>query len=953
MDYSKTVNLLQTAFPMKADLPTREPERLKLWNESRLYQKIQDKNRDKPVFLLHDGPPYANGDIHMGHALNKVLKDFVVKYKTLAGFRSPYKPGWDCHGLPIEHQLFKQLGKNKHQVTRPELREKATEYALGWVEKQKEGFKRLGVLGDWDNPYLTLSKDYEASTVQAFYELYDKGFVYRGLKPGYWCVFDETALAEAEVEYAEKKSDSVYVRFKVDQSTLPSPFRERVAEGRERADTQDALTPALSPKGEGVESLYVLIWTTTPWTLPANTGLAFHPGENYVVLKVNNEGYIVAEKLAEKASKLLEKKWNAPVTVSTGAFKGEDVAGLIAENPLHGRESRAVTANYVTMEDGTGIVHIAPGHGVEDFGVGQANKLATLSPVDEAGRFDMNVGRAELVGKHVLKDANQAVMDLLGDNLIAHYSFTHSYPHCWRCKNPSIFRATEQWFLRVDDAFREGLLRQIDQVRWEPSYGVHRIKGMVEVRPDWCLSRQRHWGAPIAVYYCANKTCRAVLWDKELNKKIVDMIRAEGGTAWYSPHPDPLPQGERENACAKCGGTSFEKETDILDVWFDSGISWFAVVEKEFSQPKPQTIMYLEGSDQHRGWFQTSLIPSVALRGKAPYDVVLTHGFVVDGKGHKMSKSLGNVIGPQEIIEKYGADVLRLWVAMSDYREDVRMSQDIVKHVIDMYRRFRNTFRFLLQNTADFKQSEHALEFDRLEEVDRWIVMLFEETKQRVLKAYEAYEFHAVLGELNKFVAGPLSGFYMDAQKDRLYCEAPASPLRRSAQTSLALLLRGLCVLLAPLLSFTSEEAYEEFRKASAPGLPESVFLDALSELKSVSLDAGLLDRWSRVLDIRRLVNDELDKQRKLGVLKSSQEARLQINPVSLSEENQALLSRPFDWPFALQMASIDVIANGGTGIEIQATSFPKCERCWRHRQDVGQNAAHPALCGRCAAVVC
>jgi isoleucyl-tRNA synthetase len=930
---------------MKADLPTREPERLKLWNESRLYEKIQSQNKNKPTFLLHDGPPYANGDIHMGHALNKVLKDFVVKYKTLAGFRAPYKPGWDCHGLPIEHALFKQLGKNKHQVTRPELRAKAAEYALGWVEKQKEGFKRLGVLGDWDHPYLTLSKDYEASTVEAFYELYEKGFVYRGLKPGYWCAFDETALAEAEVEYAEKKSDSVYVRFKIKNEMLNA----QASNSNETQNPNDSKLKFLWDLMLEDLSLYVLIWTTTPWTLPANTGLAFHPAETYVVLRVNNDGYIVAEKLKDKASKLLEKKWNAPVTVLPQTFQGEDVVGMIALNPLHGRESRAVTANYVTMEDGTGIVHIAPGHGVEDFGVGQANKLPTLSPVDEAGKFNASVGREELVGKHVLKDANQAVMELLGDNLIAHTPFTHSYPHCWRCKNPIIFRATEQWFLRVDDAFRADLLKQIDAVRWEPSYGVHRIKGMVEVRPDWCLSRQRHWGAPIAVYYCASKECRAVLWNKDLNRRIVDIIRAEGGTSWYTGEPDLI----AKSVCAKCGGTSFEKETDILDVWFDSGVSWFAVIEKEFANPKPETVLYLEGSDQHRGWFQTSLIPSVALRGKAPYDVALTHGFVVDGKGHKMSKSLGNVIGPQEIVEKYGADVLRLWVAMSDYREDVRMSQDILKHVIDMYRRFRNTFRFLLQNTADFKIADHAVDYKNLEEVDRWILALFQETKERVMDAYEAYEFHVVLSELNKFVAGPLSGFYMDAQKDRLYCEAPASLLRRSAQTSLSHLLRGLCVLLAPLLSFTAEEAYEEFRKTSAPRLPDSVFLDELSELVSFPLDKALMQRWSRVLDVRRLVNDELDKQRKAGVVKSSQEAQLKINPAAMSEENKTLLDNPLDWPFALQMASVEIVSNGNAAIEIKASASAKCERCWRHRPDVGRVATHPTLCSRCASVVC
>ena len=921
IDYSKTVNLLQTAFPMKADLPVREPQMLERWQTMGLYEKVQRKNAGKKVFLLHDGPPYANGEIHMGHALNKVLKDIVVKYKSLSGFQSPYKPGWDCHGLPIEHQLFKQLGKSKHQVSRSEVRAKAAEYARGFVDKQREGFKRLGVMGEWDNPYLTLSDAYESRIVETFYELRDAGFVYKGLKPGYWCAFDETALAEAEVEYADKTSDSVFVRFKVKPETLPAAVKSQAA-----ADT------------------YVLIWTTTPWTLPANRGLAFHPDEKYVVLEKGGARYIVAEKLKGVAAKFDAAE--APCT----AFKGSDYVGLVAVNPLNGLDSRAVTASYVTMEDGTGIVHIAPGHGVEDFAVGQKWDLETASPVDERGLYTEAVGRPELVGKHVLKDANKAVMDLLGENLVYHLSFRHSYPHCWRCKNPIVFRATSQWFMEVSDAFRKTLIERIDAVRWEPAYGIHRIKGMVETRPDWCLSRQRHWGAPIAVFHCADKACGELLWDKALNAAIVTLIAEKGATTYYEMPEDELVSIDgKKRACGKCGKSAFRKEMDILDVWFDSGVSWHAVVEKEFSTPRPEAVMYLEGSDQHRGWFQTSLIPSVALRKKAPFDVVLTHGFVVDGKGHKMSKSLGNVISPQEIIKLYGADVLRLWVAMSDYREDVRLSQDIVKHMVDVYRRFRNVFRFLLQNTADFRWSTDRVETPKLEDVDRWMMGQFEELKIRVLKAYDAYEFHVVLSDLNRFAAVNLSGFYLDAQKDTLYCEAPTSPRRRSAQTVLAHLTRGLSLLLAPMLSFTAEEAYLELRAVSMPDLPGSVFLDDIASLPLTAADAAVADKWFRVFEVRSLVNDEMERQRKAGAIRSSQEAAVTLNRAALKP---GLLDATdgVDWAFVFQAASVSVenAAADAPSVRIERSSAIKCPRCWRHRPDVVLESEAPSLCSRC-----
>lgn len=922
MDYSKTVNLLQTEFPMKADLPKREPSMLDHWVKTRIQEKIRSRAQ-RPMFLLHDGPPYANGVIHTGHALNKILKDFVVKFKFLSGFSTPYKPGWDCHGLPIEHQLFKQLGKSKHQVTRSEFRKQAADYAKGFVDKQREEFKRLGVFGEWGNPYLTLDNDYEAGILEVFYALQKKGYIERSKKPGYWCAYDETALAEAEVEYEDKSSDSVFVRFAVKTETV-SPAVAKIL-----------------PKKH--ENLYVLIWTTTPWTLPANVGLAFHPEERYTTVEKSGAVCIVAEKRQKAVLSVLGDGW----TAGSATESGRAFVGVEAVNPIHGRATRAVTAGYVTMEDGTGIVHIAPGHGLEDFAVGLQWDLPVVSPVDASGKFDETVGHKDLIGKHVLKDANKAVMGLLGDNLLFHQTHRHSYPHCWRCKNPIIFRATEQWFLRVSDAFRRELLERIDNVSWEPSYGIHRIKGMVEQRPDWCLSRQRYWGTPIAVFYC--KECRSPLQDEALQKRIVEWVRKEGSNVWYDKTEEEFLTGFRFQ-CAGCGGKTFVKEMDIFDVWFDSGVSWYSVVEKNWGDQPKQT-MYLEGSDQHRGWFQTSLIPSVALRSKPPYDVVLTHGFVVDGKGHKMSKSLGNVIAPQEIIEKYGADVLRLWVAMSDYREDVRLSTDILKQIVDVYRRFRNTFRFLLQNTSDFRWADHHVPFERMEEIDRWILVHLEDVKRRALGAYADYQFHLVLSELNRFASVVLSGFYLDTMKDRLYCEPVASPLRRSAQTAFAAMLRTLSTLLAPLLSFTSEEAYRELRRVSLPDLPESVFLDEFSRLPSVTFDAALNDRWMSLLEIRSLVNDELDKKRKEGVLKSSQEALAVLHPTRLSEAQRAVFQHPgLDWPFLLQMAEVRIDDDSdSSAVELSPSAFQKCERCWRHRADVGAHLEHPTLCKRCA----
>jgi len=586
---------------------------------------------------------------------------------------------------------------------------------------------------------------------------------------------------------------------------------------------------------------------------------------------------------------------------------------------------------------------------VEDFGVGREWKLEVASPVDERGLYDKNVGREDLVGKHVLKDANKAVMAILGDNLVHHFSFKHSYPHCWRCKNPIIFRATSQWFLEVSDPFRQKLLAEIERgVRWEPAYGVHRIKSMVESRPDWCLSRQRHWGAPIAVFHC--RGCAELLWDVSLNAAIVKLIADEGATAYYEkPESELVALGGKQRTCVKCGGADFRKEMDILDVWFDSGVSWRAVIEKDFADLKPETVMYLEGSDQHRGWFQTSLIPSMALRGKAPYDIVLTHGFVVDGKGHKMSKSVGNVIAPQEIIKQFGADVLRLWVAMSDYSEDIRLSQDIVKHMVDIYRRFRNVFRFLLQNTADFRWDRDAVAVGDMPEMDRWLVNAFEELRVRMVeKSYADYQFQIVGAEINRFMSNELSGFYLDAVKDILYCGDVNSKERRSVQTALAMVARGLTMLLAPIISFTAEEAYGELKKTSWPDLLDSVFLDEYKTAKFCDFDAALHAKWTAIIGVRSRVNEELDKKRKEGILKSSQEASAVIGEALLGDKNAA--GPPVDWLFVLQMA--DVKTGPGDALSLEKTSHKKCERCWRHRADVGSHADHPALCTRCRGVV-
>jgi isoleucyl-tRNA synthetase len=935
INYSKTVNLPQTAFPMKGDMARREPQWLELWSKLGIYDKLQKQHKDDPLFILHDGPPYANGPIHIGHALNKILKDIIVKFKTLSGHRAPYIPGWDCHGLPIENQLMKDLKANKHTIERGKFRKEAARFASKYIELQKQEFIRLGIFGDWERPYLTMDPAYEAGTLKAFFELLDKDCIYRDKKPVYWCPYDETALADAEVEYEDKPSDSAYVRF-------PVSFTSEV----------DDMLDKLLDESAGVSAL---IWTTTPWTLPANVGLAFHPRERYVLVNIPKHGKCyVAERRVSALSLLL----GISLTPSGVSVRGEELVKRIqAQNPLTHQPSTAITAEFVSMEDGTGIVHIAPGHGEDDYTVGHLqNKLPIFCPVDERGRFTKEVGVPALEGKHVLRDANEAVLSLLeqAHALVHKEKIRHSYPCCWRCKNPVIYRATEQWFLSMEkDGLREQLVKSLESVRFTPPYGVNRIKGMLEVRPDWCLTRQRYWGTPLPVAYCT--ACGKPYFDKAFQAKVLEIISKEGSDAWFErPMSDFLPAGAK----CSCGKSDFKKEDDILDVWFDSGSSWKAVLEnkqkwKDFEGIQSETpVMYLEGSDQHRGWFQTSLIPSVALTGKPPFNQILTHGFVVDGEGQKMSKSLGNVISPQEVTKKYGADILRLWVGYSDYANEIRASDKILEQVTDSYRRFRNTFRYLLGNLVDFDPSKHSVSIDEMDEFDRWALHTNAELIRHCLKNYENYEFHKVMHGVTQFCINDLSGFYLDVQKDVLYCEALNSKLRRSAQTAFFGIAHTVGRLLAPILSFTMEEVWGELARMKLVS-EESVFLSSFSAKDLEKWIDARFDIWTyKYLPLRYHVNPKIEDGRKNSLWGSSSECEVRIG----SEHSAKDYIGERDGAWWARFLGVSKVTpndpNSFDQLNVLKAVGQKCPRCWRWREDVGQNKDFPELCARCANVV-
>ncbi|MFZ5648428.1 MAG: isoleucine--tRNA ligase [Bacillota bacterium] len=924
MDYGQTLNLPKTDFPMRGNLPEREPEIMKFWDEIDIYSKVSRKNSGKPKFILHDGPPYANGHIHLGHTLNKVLKDIIVKYHTMAGYDAPYVPGWDTHGLPIEQQAIKAMGINRHAFHPVEFRKKCKEYALKFVEIQKEEFKRLGVRGDWENPYLTLMSHFEATQIGVFGEMAKRGYIYKGLKPVYWCSTCETALAEAEVEYGEKHSPSIYVRFPVSQ-------------------------------GKGVvpeKNTYVVIWTTTPWTLIANVAICLHPDFDYVLARFGDDSYVVARELL---GQFMEAAGLTGPEIAK-EIKGRELEGVVCRHPFMDRQSLLILGEHVTLEAGTGCVHTAPGHGHEDFIVGRQYKLPVLSPVDGKGVFSEEAG--DFAGQNY-NEANKGIIEKMSadGSLLSKGVIQHQYPHCWRCKKPVFFRATEQWFASID-GFRQAALDAIRKVRWIPAWGEERIHNMVANRGDWCISRQRTWGVPIPIFYCAD--CGKEIIDDRTITHLQGLFREFGSDVWFAREAgDLVPPGLK---CPECGSGNFTKETDIMDVWFDSGTSHLGVLNQPEIWPDLRwpADLYLEGSDQHRGWFNSSLSTSVAVTGEAPYRAVLTHGFLVDEQGRKMSKSLGNVVDPLKVISQMGADILRLWVSSADYRSDLAASPNILKQMTESYRKIRNTCRFLVGNLYDFDPASHSVPYGNLPEIDRWALMKLQKAVGRVLSAYRDYEFHVVYHAIHNFCTVDMSALYLDIIKDRLYTAAPSSKERRAAQTVLYEVLNALVRLLAPVLAFTSEEIWRYVPKNG--DAPESVQLCDMPEVNEDYLDAELEKKWDSLLDIRAVVTRALEVARKDRVIGNSLEAAAQL--YASGEVYHLLASMKEELPTVFIVSGV-VLNQGnppegavtdegvpGFGVVVERAPGSKCERCWNYHGEVGRDADHPTLCPRCAGVV-
>jgi isoleucyl-tRNA synthetase len=946
VDYKETVNLPKTDFPMKANLPQREPEILRAWEEQAIFQRLVAQNAGRPGakrYVLHDGPPYANGDIHIGHALNKILKDIVVKYRNLRGEVADYIPGWDCHGLPIELKVDKELGPKKREMDRAQIIEACRKYAQKWIERQRESFKRLGVFGRWETPYATMSRGYEAEIVRTFARAAEKGFLFRGKKPVYWCITDRTALAEAEVEYEDHTSPSIYVGM-------------------------DLVSPLPDPKLAGRKARLV-IWTTTPWTLPANLAIAAHPDLTYVAYDLAGTVVVVAKDLltsfladvapgelavndvpvphspaaheaATGGGGVVSTAHLADPTKVLGYLEGKALEGLRYRHPFMNRESPVILGEHVTLEAGTGLVHTAPGHGQEDYEVGLRYGLEILNPVDGAGRFTAEAGKYE--GKKIFEANPEIVNDLhASGHLLSDpkASLRHSYPHCWRCHNPVVFRATDQWFLSLEHAnLRKTTLSEIDKVRWIPRWGRDRIYNMIENRPDWCLSRQRTWGVPIPVFYCED--CNEPLLSTKVMDRVAHAFEEEGIEAWYRRAPA---QFIADETCPKCGKSAFRREQDILDVWWDSGVSWAAVAEKEgLGVPVD---LYLEGSDQHRGWFHSALLTGVAIQGGAPYRAVLTHGFVLDGQGRAMSKSVGNTVAPEEIIKKYGADILRLWVSASDYRDDVRVSEEILAGLAEGYRKIRNTVRYILGALADFDPAKDAVPVEELEPIDRWALAKLAAWDEKVTRAYEEYEFHLAYHATMQFCAVDLSALYFDIIKDRLYTWKKDGRPRRSAQTALHAIAVDVVRLLAPILSFTASEAW-----GYLPGRPaESVFLAGLPR-RERPRDADALEaRYGKLFEVRAVVQGKLEEARRAKLIGSGLEAMVTVRAEG---EQRKLLEDARGELAALFIVSKVVLADGPLSAEVARAPGVKCERCWIYQEDVGNDPKHPTICGKCASAL-
>ena len=927
MDYSKTLNLPETEFPMRAGLPEREPEFLKYWEENKIYEKKQELHAGRKKFVLHDGPPYANGKIHMGTALNKILKDIIMKYKYAQGFDTPYVPGWDTHGMPIEHAAIKNLGLNRHELDTLVLRKECHDYALKWIDEQRTDFKRLGVLGDWDHPYITMTHDYEAVQIHVFGEMAKKGYIYKGKKAVYWCPHCETALAEAEIEYGEEKSPAIFVKMPLvkDNGMLPE-----AAQGK----------PA-----------YIVIWTTTPWTMPANVAIALHPDFEYAWVECEGEILFMAKEMLEAVGKVCKKDLSNII----GTCKGKDMEYAEFRHPFEtiDRKSLVVLADYVTLEAGTGCVHTAPGHGADDFETGVRYNLPIICPVDGSGKLTAEAG-ADFAGMFVF-DANVPIIKYLAglNRLFGKENIRHQYAHCWRCKNPIIYRATEQWFASVD-GFREEALNAIaNDVQWIPSWGEARIHNMVADRHDWCISRQRVWGVPIPIFYCED--CNEHLVNDDTINAVADLFAKEGSDAWWAHSAEEiLPQGTK---CPKCGGTHFRKESDIMDVWFDSGSSHAAVCKTRPELAWPAD-MYLEGSDQHRGWFQSSLLTSVATEGKAPYRAVLTHGYVVDGEGRKMSKSVGNTVAPQEVIAQYGADIIRLWAASSDYKADIRISKEILKQLSEVYRKIRNTIRYILGNTNDFNYETDKVEFKDMLELDRWALMHMQLLKKEVSAAYESYDFHVLYHAIHNFCSVEMSSYYLDILKDRLYAYKADSFERRSAQTAMYEIMLDLVVMIAPVLSFTMEEVWQFMKKPAS--MPESVFMMPWPECKEEYIDEALESKWDNFIEIRSEITRVLEGARRAKTIGHSLDAKVELH--AAGEALAILRSVESDLATLLIVSQAKLVEGLTGGVEatgredlkvtVQAAEGEKCERCWIYSDTVGKDAEHPTVCARCAAAL-
>jgi isoleucyl-tRNA synthetase len=935
VDLKSTLNLPKTDFPMKAKLPEREPEQLAAWEAEGLYYRILESRADAPLFVLHDGPPYPTGEIHLGTGLNKVVKDMIVKSKTMSGFRAPYIPGWDCHGLPIETKVEKELGGKTSKVPAAEFRRMCRQFAAGFVEKHKVEFKRLGVLGQWDRPYLTMDARDEASIAGAFLDFYENGYVYRGLKPVYWCIFDRTALAEAEVEYEDHTSPSIWVRFPV-------------VAGEQSKD--------LGLDGD----VSGLIWTTTPWTLPANRALAFHPEFEYVEADTS-AGKLL---LAKERLNALETELQIEVHAVHATWKGSKFEGVLFQHPFLETQVPGVLADYVTLDQGSGIVHTAPGHGADDFRTGQKYGLESYAPQDDDGKFIE--GLPEYKGKTVF-EANPIVIELLKkrDMLVGEKKITHSYPHCWRCHNPVIFRATEQWFIQMDaggaaipapkaPALRPRALEEIEKVKWLPAWGRERMREMIAGRPDWCISRQRFWGVPLIVFYC--DACGLQLKDPVAVRHVLPFFEREGADVWFTRSAEELlPPGTK----CSCGHPKWRKETDILDVWFESGSTHLAVLTRD-NQRWPADV-YLEGPDQYRGWFQSSLLVGIGTRGGAPYRQIVTHGWTLDEKGAPMSKSLGNAIYPAEICAKWGADLLRIWVVSQDYTADVRISEAMMTQLAEAYRKIRNTFRFALSNLYDFDPARDSVADADLWKMDAWMLRRTGALARECREWYDNFEFHRVYHALHDFCTVDLSSFYFDVLKDRLYTFAPKSRGRRSAQTAVYRIAGTLLRLIAPITVFTAEEVWKHLpRAASEPASVHMATFPVAAELEG-TLDDAHAKNWDRLLQVREEVLKALEPVRAAKTITSGLEARVTL---AANTEMAALLRKYAAYLPGLLIVSQVEFADGtaqgaatsgieGLQISVERAHGKKCERCWNYSTHVGENTQyHPAICERCVAAL-